>query len=169
MRMVSREEVEACRNELLQLKSEVQTVQADYQRMAQKRVSQQTKMARMVQLINDRCMNNDVPLVEDVIVISLQTETAARCDSPPEKPPPIDPACQPHGRQTASAEEALTIYQLQIATMQTEQKYRQALLQMETKIVEAYSRGIADVRETVKTYGRSQIVDEILRMTTTPV
>jgi hypothetical protein len=105
--MVSREEVEACRNELLQLKSEVQTVQADYQKMAKTRISQQTKMARMVQLVNDRCMMNDVPLVEDVIVISLQAETAARCDDPPVAPPPIDPACQPHGSQTASAEEAL--------------------------------------------------------------
>jgi hypothetical protein len=162
--MVSREEVEACRNELLELKSQVQTVQEDYKTMAKKRVSQQTKMARMVQLVNDRCMTKDVPLVEDVIVISLQTETTARCDDPPVAPPPIDPACQPHGRQTASAEEAWQIYQQQIATLQMERQYRAAMLQLETKMVGIYGQGIADVCDTVKTYGRSQVVDEILKM-----
>jgi hypothetical protein len=162
--MVSQGEVEACRNELLQLKSVVQTVQAEYQTMARTRVAEQTKIARMVQVVQDRCSSKDVPLVEDVIVIALQTEMAARCDHLPEAPPAIDPSSQPSERQTASAEEAMAVYQRQITTMQLELDYREALLQIETKMVRKYDTGINRVVETVKEYGRSQVVEEIKQM-----
>lgn len=162
--MVSPDEVHACRNELLQLRSEVQKVQSDYQTMARTRVAQQAKMARMVQTVQDRCSKNDIPLVEDVIVIALQTETAARCDKLPQAPPPIDPSSQPTGKQTASAEEAMAIYQQQIATMQLERDYRSELLQIEQKMVQIYDHGITDVVDTVREFGRSQIIDDIKRM-----
>jgi hypothetical protein len=162
--MVSPEEVHACRNELLQLRSEAQKVQTEYQTMARTRVAMQAKMARMVQTVQDKCSKNDVPLVEDVIVIALQTETAARCDQLPTAPPAIDPASQPTGRQTASAEEAMAVYQNQIATMQLEYNYRSELLQIEQKMVKIYDSGIRDVVDTVKVFGRSQIVDDIKRM-----
>jgi phosphoribosylaminoimidazole-succinocarboxamide synthase len=94
----------------------------------------------------------------------LQTETAARCDCLPEAPPPIDPACQPSGKQTASAEEAMAIYRQQIASLELEQHYRQQLLKIEQKMVKTYDHGILDVVDTVKEFGRSQIIDEIKKM-----
>ena len=164
LNMVTADEVHACRNELLQLRSEVQKVQVEYQAIARNRVALQSTMARMVQTVQDRCSKNDVPLVEDVIVIALQTETAARCDKLPPAPPPINPASQPTGRQTASAQEALTIYQQQIATMQLEHDYRAELLAIEQKMAQIYDHGILEVVETVREFGRSQVIDEIKRM-----
>ena len=165
--MVSPDEVHACRNELLQVRSDVQKVQSDYQTMARTRVAQQAKMARMVQAVQDKCSKNDIPLVEDVIVIALQTETAARCDKLPQAPPPIDPSSQPTGRQTASAEEAMAIYQQQIASIQLERDYRSDLLQIEQKMVQIYDHGIRDVVDTVREFGRSQIIEDIKRMAET--
>lgn len=162
--MVSAEEVHACRKELLQLRSDVQKVQLEYQTTARARVAHQAKMARMVQTVQDRCSKNDIPLVEDIIVIALQTETSARCDKLPQAPPPIDLASQPTGRQTASAEEAMAVYQQQIATMQLEHDYRSDLLHIEQKMVKIYDHGIMEVVDTVKEFARSQIIDEIKRM-----
>jgi hypothetical protein len=168
--MVSREEVEACRHDLLQLRPIVQKVQQEYQAMARTRVALQTKIAHMVQVIQNKCSKTDIPLVEDCITIALQTETAAHYDTGtfPEPPPPIDPSCQPSGKQTASAEVAMSIYQQQITTLQLERTYREELLRIEQKMVQIYNHGITDVVTTVKEYSQSEsIVNEIQKMAST--
>lgn len=144
-------EVETCRNELLQLKSAVQQVQADYKSMAAARVANQKKMARIVQTVQERSPD-DVPLVEDVIVVSLRSEMAATLSkSKIPDAPAIDPNNQPSGR-TSSAEEAIAVYKGQIETLHMDRKYREALLQAETAMVKIYRNGVHDILGTVKEY-----------------
>lgn len=151
--MVGPAEVEACRNELLQLKSVVQQVQGDYKSTAATRVANQKKMARMVQLMQERC-TDDVPLVEDVICVSLHSETAASLS---QSEIPVAPVIDPNQRQTssgrtASAEEAIAVYKGQVGTLQLDREYCSALLQAETAMVKIYGQGIRDILGTVKEY-----------------
>jgi hypothetical protein len=154
--------VEARRNELMQLRSTVSQVQSDYKRTAETRIRQQKTMARLVQTVQERAVN-DVPLVEDVIIVSLQSETAAAKSRThiPDAPPPIDPNNQPSGR-TSSAEEAMAVYQKQIETLNVDRTYRDALLQAETAMVKIYGQGIRDIVATVKEYCRdARLVQEV--------
>lgn len=159
-------EVEACRNELFQLKTVVQKVQTDYKVQASTRVTTQRKMARMVQTVQERSPD-DVPLVEDVIVVSLHSETSAsRSMSEIPEAPFIDPNNQPSGR-TASAEEAIAVYKGQIETLQQERKYRDALLQAEIAMVKIYGQGVQDILSTVQEYCRdSRLVGHIKNIST---
>jgi hypothetical protein len=157
-------EVEACRNELLQLKSVVQKVQTDYKNNASTRIATQKKMALMVQTVQER-RPDDVPLVEDVIVVMLHSETAATLSlSQLPEAPIIDPNNQPSGR-TASAEEAIAVYKGQIETLQQERKYREALLQAEAAMVKIYGQGIQDILSTVQEYcSDSRLVGQIVNI-----
>lgn len=160
-------EVESCRKELLQLRSTVQTVQSEYKTVANARVACQKKMAQMVQTVQQRS-TNDVPLVEDVICVSLQAETAASQSQSGTTPqaPIIDSNNQPGGR-TASAEEAIAVYKSQIETLQLEHTYRAALLQSEKSLVKIYNQGMSDIVETVHEYcGDQRLVQEIDAMST---
>jgi hypothetical protein len=113
--------------------------------------------------VQERLAVNDVPLVEDVIIVSLQSETAAAQSRThiPDAPPPIDLNSQPSGR-TASAEEAMAVYRTQIDTLNVDRTYREALLQAETAMVKIYGQGIRDIVATVKEYCRdARLVQEI--------
>jgi hypothetical protein len=156
--------VDTLRNELVQLRMMVQHVQGNYKRTAEKRVHLQKKMARMVQTVQERAMD-DAPLVEDVIVVSLQAETAAansRSHIP--NAPMIDALSQPSGR-TSSAEEAIAVYTSQIETLSEDRTYRDALLEAETAMVEIYTQGVYDILSTVKQYSKdSKLIQEIEQM-----
>jgi hypothetical protein len=123
-------------------------------------------MTRMVQTVQQRCPD-DVPLVEDVIVVSLHSETAASLSKfeIPEAPV-IDPKNQPSGR-TKSAEEAIAVYKGQIETLQLDRKYREALLHTETAMVTIYGEGIRDIVGTVKEYcSNSGLIEQIENIAT---
>lgn len=144
-------EVEACRSELLGLKEEVRNVVSNYNSVANQRVQEQKKLARIVQSVQER--STDVVLIEDIIVVSLLSEEAARRSHQRELPdqPFIDPDNQPHGR-TSSAEEAISIYQSQIETLSKDKLYREALLECEADMLEIYGKGVLDIHNTVTEY-----------------
>ena len=155
--MVGTSEVEAARSELLQLKQTAQEVQAEYRQYADQRVSQQQTLARLVQTVqSSSASKNDVPLVEDVIIVSLRAETKASRSQAElldgvEPPPKIDPANQPSG-SVSSAEEALAIYNGQIKTLHTDLNYRNAMRDAEKALTEIYGEGIQQIMEVVEEY-----------------
>jgi hypothetical protein len=167
--MVSQDEVYACRNELLSLRPIVQKVQQDYQSTARMRVQQQTKVAQIVLWVQqNKHTKYDIPLVEDVIVLALQTETSAkRCETFPEKPSQQPSDDKTTTSSTASAEEAMKIYQQQIQTLQAEHQYRNELLQIERKMVHIYNVGIQQIQDTVREYSSDPqlIMETISKMT----
>jgi hypothetical protein len=144
-------EVEACRNQFHALKGQVQSIQTSYKQQAGMRIDAQQKMARMVQTVQERS-GADVELVEDVIVISLQSETQAlhaRGEIP--NPPVIDVANQPSGR-TSSAEEAVAVYTKQIETLEQDRAYRQCMLDTETAMANVYTKGIQEILAVMRIY-----------------
>lgn len=152
--MVGAAEVEACRNELLQLKQEAAQVNADYKKFANNRVAQQQTMARLVQTV--QLQSKDTPLVEDVIIVSLRAETAASKSQAEkfegvEAPPKIDPANQPGGR-VKSAEEAVAIYSFQIETLSTDLEYRRVLRDAEEALNVIYGEGIEEILNVIEEY-----------------
>ena len=161
--MAGAAEVEAVRSELLQLREDVQQAQADYQSQARARVAQQQTMARIVQTVQEK--THDVALVEDVIIVSLKAETAARRSRGhiPAKPV-IDPNSQPRGR-TASAEEAIAVYKSQLAILQQEMEYLSGMLHTEIVMAEIYQQGNRDIVDTMKSYSNSpSLTDQIESM-----
>jgi len=163
--MVGAAEVEAARNQLLELKQEAQQVQADYKQFANRRVNQQQIMARLVQTVQSaRSSKDDTPLVEDVIIASLHAETAASQSQAKllagiEPPPKIDPANQPQGR-TSSAEEAVAVYTGQIQTLQTDLNYRVAMRDAEAALNEIYEEGIQNIVQIMEEYSSDEALTD---------
>ena len=158
--MVGAAEVEACRNRLLELKQEASQINSDYKTFANKRVAQQRTMARLVQTIQTKC--KDTPLVEDIIIVSLRSETAASKAQAEklkglEAPNKIDPANQPGGR-TKSAEEAVSIYNSQIETLSTDLEYRKALRDAEEDLNEIYGAGIDEIVTVMQKYCEESVL-----------
>lgn len=153
-------EVEAYRNELMGLKSQVQRIQSVYKSHANVRIANQQKMARMVQTVQE--CSQDVALVEDVIVVSLHSETeASHSQSDIPNAPVIDQENQPSGR-TNSAEEAIAIYKGQIMTLQEDLKYREALEEAETVMAGIYGQGIQNILAIMKEYcSDSALIEQI--------
>ena len=152
--MVGAAEVEACRSRLLELKQEASQINSDYKKFANKRVAQQRTIARLVQTIQTK--SKDTTLVEDIIIVSLRAETAASKSHAEklkgvEAPNKIDPASQPGGR-TKSAEEAVTIYNLQIETLSADLEYRKALRDAEEALNEIYGIGIDEIDAVMQKY-----------------
>ena len=152
--MVGAAEVEASRSRLLQLRQDASQINSDYKTFANKRVGQQSTLARMVQTIQAK--SKDTPLVEDVIIVSLRAEAAASKSQAEhlkgvEAPPKIDPASQPGGR-TKSADEALAVYNSQIETLGTDLEYRKAMRDAEKSLNEIYGAGIDEIIRVVHQY-----------------
>lgn len=147
-------DVEACRNELLQLKQEAQHVNVEYKTSAQKRIQQQQTMARLVQTVQDSG-KHDTALVEDVIIASLHAETAASLSQAKLlkniEPPPQIPSQQPTGR-VSSAEEAVAIYHGQIAILTKDMQYRKAMRDAEVALNKIYDAGIRQIVDVVNEY-----------------
>jgi hypothetical protein len=148
MSIMSAAEVEACRAQLLRMKAEAQGTQGSYKTAANHRIAMQQKIAQMVQLVQGR--SSDVELVEDVIIASLKAETQAslsQCEIP--EAPVIDPNNQPSGR-TASAEEAMASYKSQMAILQKEHEYREAMRKAEELMGGFYKNGIDRILAVMK-------------------
>ena len=159
--MVGAAEVEACRNRLLELKQEASQINSDYKTFANKRVAQQRTMARLVQTIQTKC--KDTPLVEDIIIVSLRSETAASKAQAEklkglEAPNKIDAANQPAGDRTKSAEEAVSIYNSQIETLSTDLEYRKALRDAEEDLNEIYGAGIDEIVSVMQKYCEDSVL-----------
>jgi hypothetical protein len=156
--MAGRAEVDAKRNELLQLKELVADTYAAYKTQADLRIARQQEIAQIVQLVQQQSQaaTNDIPLVEDVILASLWAETRAlqSQQSVPEKPE-IDPANQPQG-MTKSAEEAIAVYSSQIAVLMQDRQYRQAMLNNETAMAQEFGAGLTQIERIVRDYCQNQ-------------
>lgn len=149
--MVSVAAVQEKRNELLSLRSEVGCVQSTYMEQANRRVALQKKLANILQYLQDKSL--DRLLVEDTIIVSLQTETAVKQIGieVPEKPIIPDASSQPQGK-TSSAEEAMAVYTDQIETLNKEFAYRNAMKELETSMATIYEDGLNRLMGVVDDY-----------------
>jgi hypothetical protein len=153
--VAGRADVEAKRGELLALKQSVADTYATYKSQADLRIARQHQMAEVVQLVQSS-QSADVPLVEDVILASLWAETKALRSKEvvPEKPE-IDPANQPQG-MTKSAEEAIAVYNSQIAVLSRDLKYRQAMSNNETAMAKEFGAGLLQIEGIVCDYCQTE-------------
>jgi valyl-tRNA synthetase len=153
--MADDQRIQACRDSLLRVQEKLRRVQTDYKTVAQERIALQRNMARINQTVQKQ--SNDVELVEDIIVISLQSEETARqcvCQmKDPSRNRPAPSAEATLGRtRTSSLEEAMAHYQKQIETVEEDLEYREALHRAESDMVAAYKEGLNAMAEVVAKY-----------------
>jgi hypothetical protein len=163
--VAGRADVDAKRGELLNMKQSVADTYATYKTQANLRIARQHQMAEIVQLVQSS-PSADVPLVEDVILASLWAETKALRfkEAVPEKPV-IDPANQPQG-MTKSAEEAIAVYNSQIAVLSQDLQYRQAMADNETAMAKEFGAGLLQIENIVCDYCQTESLrHEVLEIT----
>lgn len=134
---------------MMELRKTVSTVQTSYEQQAHRRIALQRQLAGILQHLQDK--SRDRFLIEDTIIVTLQTEQMvkdSRIDIP-EKP--VFPENQPQGR-TTSAEEAYQVYTEQLDLLTQEQAFRSAMEETERTMADIYQRGLERIVEVVEEF-----------------
>lgn len=129
-------DVNAMKAQVQQLKSDMASMDQEYKKEASNRIERQQKLAKMSQTIQQS--SKDTLLVEDIVVITLASETSARLSLPDIDNPADTRQMNPIPEKVSSADEAVKIYTEQLNVLNEDIKYRTMLRDSEKTMVDIY-------------------------------
>lgn len=129
-------DVNAIKAQVQQLKSDMASMDQEYKKEASNRIERQQKLAKMSQTIQQS--SKDTLLVEDIVVITLASETSARLSLPDIDNPADTRQMNPIPEKVSSADEAVKIYTEQLNVLNEDIKYRTMLRDSEKTMVDIY-------------------------------
>lgn len=148
--MATAADVNAVREKVQKLKGEMTSVDQQYKLNATKRIEAQNRLAKMSQTVQEK--SKDIMLVEDIVVVTLASETLARSKLPPiDNPADKRPPNQTPGK-VSSAEEAVKIYTGQMNILQEDIEYRTFLRDSEKDMVEIYESAKNEMLQLMDEY-----------------
>jgi prefoldin subunit 5 len=143
-------DVQAIRAEVQQLKNDMASIDSQYRQLASKRIEGQQKLAGLSQKIQQS--SKDLLLVEDIVVITLSSETSAKLSLPPIENPAETRTQQAIPGKVSSADEAVKIYSEQKAMLLQDIEYRTMLRDAEKTMVDIYDKAVEEMLDVLNEY-----------------
>ena len=143
-------DVQAIRGDVQQLKTTMASTDQQYKRDAAKRIEQQQLLAKMSQYVQQS--SKDTMLVEDIVVITLASETAAKLQLPPIENPAETRQVPPMPGKVASADEAVKLYSDQKTMLTEDLQYRTMLRDSERGMCDVYESATQEMMQVLIDY-----------------
>jgi hypothetical protein len=143
-------DVQAIRGEVQKLKTDMATADQQYKREAKKRIDGQQKLAKMSQTVQQT--SKDLLLVEDIVVITLASECAAKSKLPPIDDPSQQRVISPMPEKVSNADEAVKIYTEQKTYLTEDIEYRTFLRDSERAMTEIYDTAKDEMIQILQEY-----------------